>query len=142
MLPGSNSYNALIAPGAGNYAFGGGANGMMNTNPGQYNGNKSYLFNYADTLSWTLGRHSFKFGGEYRVTESNGYNNSPAGGGAIILYPRVTGGAGNQNSPLANAITALPNLLGTNRTDVANMLTSGRFVNSVSQTYWINSTTM
>jgi len=140
MLPGSKGYNALVAPGAGNYAFGGGANGIMNTNPGQYNGNKSPLYNYADTLSWTRGKHAFKFGGEYRFTESNGYNNTPAGGGAIILYPRVTGGAGNQTSPLASAITAIPNFLGTNRTDAANMLyfLAGS-VNSVSQSYWINS---
>jgi len=139
MLPGSNNYNALISPGAGNYAFGGSANGMMNSNPGQYNGNISPLYNYADTLSWARGKHAFKFGGEARFTESKGYNNSPAGGGALILYPRVTGGAGNQNSPLANALPALPNLLGTNRTDVANMsyFMAGS-VNSVSQTYWIN----
>ena len=140
MSPGSNSYLALINAGAGNYAFGGTSSGVMNTNPGQYNGNKTPLYSVGDTLSWTRGQHAFKFGGEYRYTESNGYNNSPAGGGAVILYPRVSGGAGNQNSALGSAIASIPSLNSTNRTDVANMLyfLAGS-VNSASQTYWINS---
>jgi hypothetical protein len=139
MLPGSNNYAALINAGAGNYAFGGNSSGIMNTNPGQYNGNKSPLYSVGDTLSWTRGQHGFKFGGEYRYTESNGYNNSPAGGGAVILYPRVSGGAGNQTSALAGTVAALTGLNSTNRTDVANMLyfLAGS-VNSASQTYWIN----
>src|SRR6185503_2688588 len=54
-------------------------------------------------------------------------------------YPRVSGGAGNQTSPLANAITQIPSLNSTNRTDVANMLYFlAASVNSASQTYWIN----
>jgi hypothetical protein len=140
MTMGGNNYLALINAGAGNYAFGGNSSGVMNTNPGQYNGNKSPLYSIGDTLSWTRGKHAFKFGGEYRYTESNGYNNSPAGGGAVILYPRVSGGAGNQTSPLANTIASIPSLNSTGRTDVANMLyfLAGS-VNSASQTYWINS---
>src|SRR5207237_10332786 len=88
----------------------------------------------------TKANHAFEFVGELRFTESKGYNNSPAGGGAAILYPHVNGGAGGINSPLAQAITGLPNLLSTNRTDVADMLyfLAGS-LNSGSQTYWINS---
>jgi hypothetical protein len=140
MLPGSKGYNALVSPGAGNYAYGGSANGMMNTNPGQYNGNKTPLFSYGDTISWSKGKHAYKFGGEIRFTESKGYNNSPAGGGAEALFPHITGGAGNNNSPLVNALTGLPNLGTTNRTDVANMsyFLAGS-VSNARQTYWINS---
>jgi hypothetical protein len=140
MVPGSNGYLALINAGAGNYAFGGVANGVMITNPGQYNGNRSVLWSYGDTLSWTKGTHAFKFGGELRFDESNGYNNSPAGGGALILYPRVSGGAGGNTSPLVNTLAAIPQFLATNRTDAANMLyfLAGS-MNTGTQTYWINS---
>jgi hypothetical protein len=138
MIPGSNNYLTLINAGAGNYSFGGNANGVMNTNPGQYNGNKTPLYSWGDTLSWTMGKHAFKFGGEYRHTESNGYNNSPAGGGAVILYPRASGGAGNFTSALAGSV--IPSLNSTNRTDVANMLYFlSASMNGASQTYWINS---
>ena len=93
-----------LNPGAGNYAFGGSANGVFNTNPGQYNGNTSYLYNYADTLSWTHGKHAFKFGGEYRHTVSNGYNNIGEGGGVRIPFTRVNGGSDTINaSELATA---------------------------------------
>src|SRR5262249_8102672 len=73
MVAGSNGYNALVAPGAGNYAFNQGFtgnSGVLNTNPGQYNGNISPLYTYSDTLSWTRGKHAYKFGGELRFTES------------------------------------------------------------------------
>jgi hypothetical protein len=140
MVPGSSNYLALINAGAGNYAFGGAANGVMITNPGQYNGNRSVLWSYGDTLSWTRGTHGFKFGAELRLDESKGYNNSPAGGGALILYPRVSGGAGGMNSPLVNAIAGIPQFLATNRTDSANMLyfLAGS-MNTGTQSYWINS---
>ena len=140
MIPGSNGYLALINAGAGAYAYGGAVNGVMNTNPGQYNGNKSKLFSYGDTLSWTRGTHAFKFGGEYRRDQSNGYNNSPAGGGVAILYPRVSGGAGGNTTPLANPVTQIPTFVANNRTDAANMLyfLAGS-MNTASQTYWINS---
>jgi len=138
MLPGSNGYTALISPGAGNYTFGGTANGLMNTNPGQYNGNRTPLYTYADTLSWTHGNHAFKFGGEIRFTETNGYNNIPQ-----IPFPRVTGGAGqNPANALAQVNAALPGLPQTARGNAANMLyfLSGSVGNS-SMLYWINDET-
>src|SRR5262249_31389240 len=139
-LPGSKNYNALVSAGAGNYAYGGSANGMMNTNPGQYNGNKSPLLSYGETLTWSKGKQPSQLGGELLFTKSNGYNNVPAGGGAEMMFPHITGGAGNNNSPLVNAITALPNLATTNRTDVSNMsyFLAGS-VSNARQTYWINS---
>jgi hypothetical protein len=152
-------YNVTVNPGAvypgqgaatSNYAFGGTANGVINTNPGQYNGNTSYLYNYADTLSWTHGKHAFKFGGEYRHTVSNGYNNIGEGGGVRIPFARVNGGSDTINaSELATAGSTtngttgnlLPNtvLANTNRTNSSNMLyfLAGS-VSTVSSLYWID----
>jgi hypothetical protein len=142
ILPGSNGYTALVSPGAGAYAFGGTLNGIFNTNPGQYNGNTSSLYNYGDTISWTKGKHAFKFGGELRFTSTNGYNNV-AGGGVVFPPATVQGGAGNNISALNTAANtvALPStsLLTTSRTNAVNMLyfLAGS-VNNVQQLYWIN----
>ena len=38
-----------------------GANSPYNN--GDYNGNKTPLYSFGDTLSWTRGTHAFKFGG-------------------------------------------------------------------------------
>src|SRR5262249_40379969 len=58
-------YQTLINPtlfGGGTAPLGStGVNGVMSTNPGQYNGNQSPLLNFADTFSWTTGKHAFKF---------------------------------------------------------------------------------
>jgi len=148
-------YNVTLNPGAGNYNFGGSANGIFNTNPGQYNGNISSLYDYADTVSWTQGRHAYKFGAEYRHTVSNGYNNIGAGGGVRIPFARVVGGTDTNNqSELAtagsnangtNGGTLLPaSVLATsgansNRTDVTNMLyfLAGS-ISGVQSLYWID----
>jgi hypothetical protein len=144
-------YNVTLNPGAGAYTYGGGANGVFNTNPGQYNGNISYLYNYADTISWTLGKHAFKFGGEYRHTVSNGYNNIGAGGGVRIPFVRVNGGTdGSQTSELNTAastgngttgnLLSAQTLVTGNRGNAVNMLyfLAGSVANAQSL-YWIDS---
>ena len=132
-------YNVTLDPGAGAYQFGGSANGIFDTTPGQYNGNTSSLYNYADTVSWSLGKHAFKFGGEWRATKTIGYNNIPR-----IPFMRVVGGAAQgQNSDLGGAANTplLPSssLLAGNRTNAVNMLyfLSGS-VSSVQTLYWID----
>ena len=148
-------YNVTLNPGAGNYAFGGTANGIFNTNPGQYNGNTSYLYNYADTISWTHGRHAFKFGAEYRHTVSNGYNNIGAGGGVRIPFARVIGGSDTNNTSELNTAGSTQN--GTNgnllpasvlsnsgnalsnRTNAVNMLYfMAGSISGVQSLYWID----
>ena len=62
-------------------------NGIISTGS-QTLGNFSPLYNFADTFSWSKGRHAFKFGGEARLTRSTGW--SPTGGNVM---PIVTGGA-------------------------------------------------
>ena len=64
-------------------------------NRGDYNGNATPLYSFADTLSWTRGTHAFKFGGEVRLTRSVGYNGIPA-----QPRPRLTGGDGE--NPASN----------------------------------------
>ena len=141
MLPTPKGYSALVSPGAGAYQFGGSLNGAFNTNPGQYNGNTSYLYNYANTLSWTHGKHAFKFGGEARFTQLKGYNNV-AGGGVVFPFPTIQGGAGSNVSSLNTASNTplLPNtaLAGRRETNAVNMLyfLAGS-VNNVQQLYWI-----
>jgi hypothetical protein len=107
------AYPVLATAGAGNYAF---SNGIVNLNS-TYSGSQAPLYNYADTLSWTRGHHAFKFGGELRLTRSDGFS------GAI--YPTVTGGAGGNNSPIATSLTGIANPLQplmTTRTNAANLL--------------------
>jgi hypothetical protein len=138
-----NGYVTTANMGAGNYAFGGTTHGLIVASPGQYNGNVSKLFNYADTLSWTHGKHAFKFGGEYRATVSNGYNNIPQ-----IPFPRILGGGGVNASNLNNASLTtggsnggLPatSLLSTNRGNATNMLyLLAGSVNNASMLYWID----
>ena len=44
---------------------------------------------YNDTLSWIHGRHSFKFGGEFRRFRNNNFN---TGTGGVITFPTLTFG--------------------------------------------------
>lgn len=148
MLPGSNGYTGIVSPGVNvtggqNFSFGGSANGIFNTNPGQYNGNTSKLYNYGDTVSWTRGKHSLKFGGEIRFTSTNGYNNV-AGGGVVFPFPTIQGGAGNNVSLLGTAgntpLLPASSLVGTPRANSVGLLyfLAGS-VNQAQMLYWIDS---
>jgi hypothetical protein len=55
--------------------------------------NYSPLYNYADTIRWTHGKHSFSVGGEYRRPSTVGYN----GSAYVSAQP---GNAGNTATPL------------------------------------------
>jgi hypothetical protein len=92
---------ALFNPGAGGFAFSGG-NSYFDTNA-VYLGNFNPLYNFADTLRWTKGAHAFRFGGDIRLTRSNGYNFLP------YNIPRLSGGAGNATATgIAGQTTANP----------------------------------
>jgi len=103
------------------------------------------LWNYADTLSFSKGKHSFRGGLELRLPRT-------AGNGATQPYPTVAlgnnGAAASTNSPFATASnfsTELPNLLSTavnggngmraTATSLLYFLTGS--VSSASQQYWI-----
>jgi hypothetical protein len=82
---GVNPANGQVYPVAFNPS--GVGNGMINIT-GQSLGNQTPLYSFADTFSWTKGRHAFRFGAELRLTRSNGFNSV---GGNVL--PVVTAGA-------------------------------------------------
>jgi len=114
-----------------------GANSLFSLG-GSDNGNKSILYSYADTVSWTKGKHAFRFGVEFRPTTSQGYSNVPE------QYPLVRTGPGTIPSPLASgntgALASLANALTTTRGAASQLLyvLSGS-VDAVTMSYWINS---
>jgi hypothetical protein len=71
------------------------------------------LFQYVDNLSWTRGKHAFKFGGDLRFPRTNGYAfqpyiNAPYGnlGGTLTQSPLATETAGTGTPTLGR--TQLP----------------------------------
>lgn len=60
-------------------------------------------FQYSDTVSWTRGHHSFKFGGEYRRFRNNNFN---GGTGGFILFPSLA--AFLTAAPSQSVETSLP----------------------------------
>jgi hypothetical protein len=130
----SGNGNALV--GATTYNFNSAAGGLF-TLAASHNGNRAILYTYGDTVSWTKGKHAFKFGGEYRPSSSKGYSNiSPN-----LPTPRVYTGAGGSISPLTSGGSApITGALTTLRNNGAALLylLSGS-LNSVEQAYWIES---
>jgi hypothetical protein len=138
-------YPALFYAGVGgvsSYNFSG-ANSLYNT-AGSHNGNKSILYTYGDTISWNLGKHALKFGGEYRPTSSKAYSNVVAGIFANVP-PSAQGGAGAFISPIAGggaSVIGVPGsaLLDTSRNNAANLLyTLSGTIDSVNMLYWMDS---
>jgi hypothetical protein len=60
-------------------------------------------FQYSDTLAWIRGKHSFKFGGEFRRFRNNNFN---GGTGGFILFPSLAAFLAAQ--PSQTVETALP----------------------------------
>jgi hypothetical protein len=86
----NNSFN--IANGSHPYGSGRG-------NFGTYWGGHDPRMIYADTLTWTKGKHSFKFGGEIQRTKSyQEINGSISFGNSNIVSPSAVGGA-SVNAP-------------------------------------------
>jgi len=112
-------------------------------------------WSYGDTLSWTHGKHAFKFGGEVRLPRTNGNGNTqpypslaygnPASSTATV-GTFCTSGAGTSASPCptTNFATELPGLLGqastgtSARGNVNNLLYwMNGSVSGVLSSYWI-----
>src|SRR5262249_47264555 len=101
-------------------------------NPGNNtNANTSSLWTYADSLSWTQGRHAFKGGAELRFARTKGLN-------SLNGIPHVVGGAGNFPVPALNIAGLLANNENTAR-DL--LLTLSGSVGSISQAFILNDPT-
>lgn len=81
---------------------------------GSTRGGTSPLWSYADTLSWTKGKHAFKAGGEFRYTASDGWNDSN-------FTPQAIFGAGGV--PVTGIDSTISGLTGNNQTTGRNLLT-------------------
>ncbi|HET9216132.1 MAG TPA: TonB-dependent receptor [Terriglobia bacterium] len=70
------------------------------------------LYNVADTVSWTHGRHAFKFGGDFRFPRSDGFS--------LMPYPTATyGNLGGSTTESPFASSANSGSLGTTGTPSA-----------------------
>jgi Carboxypeptidase regulatory-like domain len=78
-------------------------------------GNYTPLFEYADTLSYTHGKHAFKAGADIRISYTKGYETPTA------PIPKAFGGAGNNANLKFSNNPGMPNLVANNQT-VANSL--------------------
>jgi len=102
--------------------------------------NFSPLYDYADTLRWTRGKHSLNFGGEYRRPSTVGWT----GGAYVAANPGNAGGTTAtplffSNANLTNGANLLPNFLATARNDAGTMLsTFYGAINAPNTSYWID----
>ncbi|HEY2382302.1 MAG TPA: carboxypeptidase regulatory-like domain-containing protein [Terriglobia bacterium] len=99
-------------------------------------GNYTPLFQWADTLSWTKGKHAFKVGVDLRYTYTYGYETPAA------PIPKALGGAGNNPNTKFTANAAIPNFAANNATNANSLLyfLSGS-LNSAQMYYYVSSPT-
>src|SRR5262245_31408631 len=105
------------------------------------------LWTYGDTVSWTKGKHSLRFGGELRKGYSKVWDAGFIGGG-IFSEPRVIGGD-LTTSPISQTTissTNMPGLAGTNaggnNQRMRNLLSFlAGSLSGVTQLYYMNSPT-
>ena len=101
----SKLYDVLVGPASGGLSFEG---GLMNTTPADTRFTNP-LFDFSDTLSWSVGKHAFKFGADFRFPRSDGTSLQP--------IPRATNGnLGGFNTLSPFAIAGNSPSLGTSGT--------------------------
>jgi len=95
-------------------------------------GNHTPLFNYADTMSWTKGKHAFKGGVDIRFQYSRGYETPTA------PIPKASGGAGLNPTQVFRNNPSMPSLVANNETMANQVLyfLAGS-LNSAQQYYFI-----
>ena len=100
-IPGWNTDVPILMGLGTTYQISGGSNmyGSGRGNFGTYWGGHDPRMIWADTLTWTKGKHSFKFGGEIQQTQSyQESNGSVSFGDANLSFPYARGGA-SANAP-------------------------------------------
>ena len=157
MLPASTSiqnpgyqYLALVGSGIGNGPNLSTGAGFLNTGSAQVYA-ENPLYNWADTLSWSRGRHAFKFGVDWRLPRTTG-NGSAVPDATVALgnasttphaqcFLRATFGTPTDSvGYLPGLLNTGPNATSAARTNVANLLYyMNGSVGTVSQNYWITS---
>lgn len=82
-------------------------------------GSSDYRYTFGDTLTWTRGSHSFKFGGEFRLTKANSDRNGAGAWGenSPSWFPDIMGGwtSNSLHAGLSSdrAAAQFPGLVGT-----------------------------
>jgi len=142
------TYLALVNSGIGNISTGA---GILNTGSTQVYG-ENLLYNWADTLSWSTGKHAYKFGVDWRLPRTTGNGSAvpdatvTLGNASATATPSPFGTTATFNAP-TDPVGYLPGLLNAAvtgataaRTNVTNLLyyLNGS-VAAVSQNYWITS---
>jgi len=163
LLPKMGTVPVVVGPGLGVFNmgpenFGGNASGYYGGRGIlSYSGmDTSPRWTYGDTISWTKGEHSFRWGGEYRIASSEAKNQwtGPFVGG-YNSYPYAAGGEqGVPQGIVVNGVTQIPGLVGTGSTfpsrdnvrglyDLMDFqagslaeLRQWRYINSVTDTTW------
>ena len=139
LFPQVGGQTVLLNLGFQSAAFGSGIQGLPYSSQ-----EVSPRWTYGDTISWTRGAHSFKFGGEYRMSSTK----STLGGSVQTGANRATASIGNTSLAAVTGI-ARTGLAGTafsgNQQVAENMLTwlsgslgslvQGRFINDLSGTW-------
>jgi hypothetical protein len=81
-------------------------------------GSFDYRYTFGDTITWTKGSHSFKFGGEIRLTKANSDRNGAGAWGEVspAWYPNIQGGvtpnSRQQGLSDPRAVAQFPGLVG------------------------------
>ena len=140
-----NGLPLVVNPGTGGAAFnlgnsnliGGRWNGFLTTT----NYDTSPRWTYADTLIWTQGAHSFKMGGELRISRSKGSVNGTGVFSSIL--PTARGGDPSGIAVSGINSTNMPGLNGTqsgNQLRMQNLLSfMSASLSSVNQNFFVNS---
>jgi hypothetical protein len=90
-------YPVLVSPAAGGMTGLNFDNGLMFTAGAVESIFSNPLYNFADTLSWTRGKHAFKFGGDFRFPHAKGNSLQPI---PVAGYGNI--GGTNTESPFAS----------------------------------------
>src|SRR6185295_1527729 len=88
------TYPVMISPVSGGLNF---DNGVMFTAGATEAVFSNPLYNFADTISWTRGKHALKFGGDFRFPHAKGNSLQPI---PVAAYGNL--GGTNTESPFAN----------------------------------------
>jgi hypothetical protein len=135
-------YDVLVGPSSGGLSFDG---GLMNTTPADTRFTNP-LYDFSDTLSWSHGRHAFKFGGDFRFPHSDGtslqpipraVNGNRGGNNTLSPFANVSSSPslGTTGTPDAtNTTNTFPQTARNNSTDLAYLLTNS--LGNVNTPYW------